>query len=113
MEANVNGGGRERRNQPSLNEDEMKDHPKNLGPPISELGPQNFDTYYTRLTCNSESQEKLTMLSLTSTNPQNQINVSDPLYLHPSDHPGLLLVSKQFDGTNFNSWKKGMMIALS
>ncbi|XP_023760831.1 uncharacterized protein LOC111909276 [Lactuca sativa] len=48
--------------------------------------------------------------------PQNSTqfpNTSDPIYLHPSDHPGMLLVSNKFDGSNFNSWKKGMMIALS
>ena len=38
---------------------------------------------------------------------------SDPLFLHPADHPGLLLVSKPFDGSNFGSWKKSMSIALS
>ncbi|XP_057526306.1 uncharacterized protein LOC130805546 [Amaranthus tricolor] len=38
---------------------------------------------------------------------------SDPLFLHPADHPGLLLVSKPFNGSNFGSWKKSMSIALS
>ena len=33
--------------------------------------------------------------------------------LHPSDHPGLLLVSTPFDGTSFGSWKRTMTIALS
>lgn len=37
----------------------------------------------------------------------------DPLYIHPSDDPGLMLVSKQFDGTGYGSWKKAMSIALS
>lgn len=40
-------------------------------------------------------------------------NSSDPLYLHVSDHPGMILVSKQFDGSNFGSWSKGMLISLS
>ncbi|XP_035830652.1 uncharacterized protein LOC118479895 [Helianthus annuus] len=43
----------------------------------------------------------------------NSIDESNPLYLHPSDHPGMILVSKQFDGTGFGSWKRAMMIALS
>ncbi|KAK9065740.1 hypothetical protein SSX86_015141 [Deinandra increscens subsp. villosa] len=43
----------------------------------------------------------------------SSIDSSDPLYLHPSDHPGLLLVSKAFDGTGFASWKRSMTIALS
>ncbi|XP_022030483.1 uncharacterized protein LOC110931392 [Helianthus annuus] len=38
---------------------------------------------------------------------------SNPLFLHPSDHPGMILVSKQFDGTGFGSWKRAMSIALS
>ena len=46
-------------------------------------------------------------------NSQNQINFSDPLYLHPSDHPGLSLVSKKFDGSNFGSCSKAMLISLS
>lgn len=43
----------------------------------------------------------------------NSINHSDPLYLHPSDHLGLQLVSKHFDGSNYSSWSKAMSIALS
>jgi len=27
-------------------------------------------------------------------------------FLHPSDHPGLLLVSAPFDRTSFGSWKE-------
>ncbi|XP_076922179.1 uncharacterized protein LOC143604786 [Bidens hawaiensis] len=38
---------------------------------------------------------------------------SNPLYLHPSDHPGMILVSKFFGGTRFGAWKRAMMIALS
>jgi len=34
-------------------------------------------------------------------------------FLHPSDHPGLLLVSTAFDGFGFGSWKRAMTIALS
>ncbi|XP_076916119.1 uncharacterized protein LOC143575714 [Bidens hawaiensis] len=37
----------------------------------------------------------------------------NPFYLHPSDHPGIILVSKIFDGTGFDAWKRAMMIALS
>lgn len=42
-----------------------------------------------------------------------QIDSSDPLFIHPADHPGLILVSKHFDGSCYGSWKKGMSIALS
>lgn len=38
---------------------------------------------------------------------------SDPLYLHPSDNPGLVLVSKLFDGDGFSAWKRAMILALS
>ncbi|KAI3713165.1 hypothetical protein L1987_71738 [Smallanthus sonchifolius] len=38
---------------------------------------------------------------------------SNSLFLHSSDHPGLLLVSKIFDGSSFGSWKRAMSIALS
>ncbi|KAI3808885.1 hypothetical protein L1987_24848 [Smallanthus sonchifolius] len=38
---------------------------------------------------------------------------SNPLFLHSSDHSGLLLVSKTFDGSAFGSWKRAMSIALS
>ncbi|KAL9995344.1 putative RNA-directed DNA polymerase [Helianthus debilis subsp. tardiflorus] len=43
----------------------------------------------------------------------NTIDASNPLYLHPSDHPGMMLVSKIFDGSGFASWKRAMSIALS
>ncbi|KAI3761944.1 hypothetical protein L1987_52367 [Smallanthus sonchifolius] len=38
---------------------------------------------------------------------------SNPLFLHSSDHPGLLLVSKTFDGSSFRSLKRAMSITLS
>ena len=41
------------------------------------------------------------------------IDVNDPLYLHPSDHPGLVLVSQIFDGKNFGEWRRSVKIALS
>lgn len=40
-------------------------------------------------------------------------DASDPLYLHPLDHPGMSLVSNPFDGTRFGTWRKSMAIALS
>nr|GEV85281.1 cysteine-rich RLK (receptor-like protein kinase) 8 [Tanacetum cinerariifolium] len=37
-----------------------------------------------------------------------------PLYLHPNDHPGLVLIFKKLTGSeNYNSWKRSMMIALN
>ena len=35
------------------------------------------------------------------------------LFLHHSDHPGLLLVSKRLNGDNYNSWHRAMKISLS
>ncbi|KAL5831374.1 hypothetical protein ACOSQ4_016728 [Xanthoceras sorbifolium] len=40
-------------------------------------------------------------------------NQSDPLALHHSDHPGLVLVSKQLEGNNYGQWSREMRIALS
>lgn len=37
-----------------------------------------------------------------------------PLYLHHSDHPGMILVSKKLVGSeNYSTWKRSIMIALS
>ncbi|GJW90562.1 cysteine-rich receptor-like protein kinase 8 [Tanacetum coccineum] len=37
-----------------------------------------------------------------------------PLYLHPNDHPGLILISKKLTSSeNYSSWKRSMMIALN
>ncbi|XP_074383577.1 uncharacterized protein LOC141725088 [Apium graveolens] len=41
------------------------------------------------------------------------LETSHSLYLHPSDHPGLILVSTVFNGENFNEWKRSMSLALS
>ncbi|XP_035829956.1 uncharacterized protein LOC110864935 [Helianthus annuus] len=48
-----------------------------------------------------------------SINTSMSIDLSSPFYLHPSDRPGLILVSKSFDGTGFGAWKRAMTIALS
>src|ERR1044072_3093098 len=33
-------------------------------------------------------------------------------YLHPSDHPGLILVSQPLQGDNYASWRRAMRLAL-
>ncbi|XP_062018138.1 uncharacterized protein LOC133734522 [Rosa rugosa] len=38
---------------------------------------------------------------------------ANPLFLHHSDHPGLILVSKKLTGDNYNSWCRAMRISLS
>ncbi|GJS42865.1 cysteine-rich receptor-like protein kinase 8 [Tanacetum coccineum] len=47
--------------------------------------------------------------------PQDDINSPNhPLFLHPQDHPGLVLISKKLTGSdNYGSWKRSMMIALN
>jgi len=42
-----------------------------------------------------------------------QIEPSDPLFLHPSDHPGHILVADIFNGEDFDNWRRSVMIALS
>ncbi|XP_019238854.1 PREDICTED: uncharacterized protein LOC109218914 [Nicotiana attenuata] len=34
-------------------------------------------------------------------------------FLHPSDNPGIMLVAKQFNGSCFGAWRRGIIIALS
>ncbi|XP_070682505.1 uncharacterized protein [Malus domestica] len=36
-----------------------------------------------------------------------------PFYIHHSDHPNLVLVSKKLNGDNYISWAHGMQISLS
>ena len=40
-------------------------------------------------------------------------NIADPLTLHHSDSPGLVLVSKPLEGHNYGQWSRSMRIALS
>ncbi|KAM3264317.1 hypothetical protein P3L10_001311 [Capsicum annuum] len=49
----------------------------------------------------------------TSTNSNPNIDNSHPLYLHPSDTPGTVLVSVPFAGIGYGEWREGMVIALS
>lgn len=38
---------------------------------------------------------------------------TSPYYLHPSDNPGMKLVSIQFDGNSYADWKRSILISLS
>ncbi|KAM0071499.1 putative retrotransposon Copia-like protein [Helianthus debilis subsp. tardiflorus] len=49
----------------------------------------------------------------TTTHMNSTIDSSNLFYLHPSDHPAMILFSKQIDGFGFGSWKGVMSIALS
>lgn len=41
------------------------------------------------------------------------LDSSHPLYLHPSDNPGQILVATPLNGDNFNEWRRSMSLALS
>ena len=41
------------------------------------------------------------------------IEPSDPLFLHPSDHPSHILMANTFNGEDFNNWRRLVMIVLS
>ncbi|XP_059310072.1 uncharacterized protein LOC132061239 [Lycium ferocissimum] len=41
------------------------------------------------------------------------IDASHPLYVHPSDNSGIMLVPTPFSGFGYNSWKRNVLIALS
>ncbi|XP_009763244.1 uncharacterized protein [Nicotiana sylvestris] len=44
---------------------------------------------------------------------QSGIDISNPIYMHPSDNPGATLVPAPFDGFGYRSWRRSMMRALS
>ncbi|XP_060186369.1 uncharacterized protein LOC132615795 [Lycium barbarum] len=41
------------------------------------------------------------------------VDSSHPLYIHPSDSPGMCLVSSFFNGKGYGGWRRGVLIALS
>ncbi|XP_015159976.1 uncharacterized protein [Solanum tuberosum] len=49
----------------------------------------------------------------TSSTGSNVIDVSNPLYIHPSDGPSLPLVQVVFDGIGYRSWRRSVMRSLS
>lgn len=40
-------------------------------------------------------------------------DINNALYVHPSDNPGVMLVTTQFDGAGYRSWRRGVIRALS
>ncbi|XP_070011037.1 uncharacterized protein [Nicotiana sylvestris] len=52
-------------------------------------------------------------ITVTTAKIQSTIDVSSPLYIHPSDSPGLVLVLVPFDGLVYLSWRRGVLRALS
>ena len=43
----------------------------------------------------------------------NTIDISNPLYIHTSDNPSLILVPAAFEGIGYRSWRRGVMRSLS
>lgn len=48
-----------------------------------------------------------------STSTTSTFDVNHPYYLHPSDNPGMQLITVVLDGSNYNQWNRSMDIALS
>lgn len=46
-------------------------------------------------------------------NGQSSVDLSSPLYMHPSDNPGAMLVSVPFNGVGYRSWRRSVVCALS
>lgn len=42
-----------------------------------------------------------------------QIDANHPYFLHNSNHPGMVLVTQLLTDTNYNQWKRSVMITLS
>ncbi|XP_074377913.1 uncharacterized protein LOC141719435 [Apium graveolens] len=49
----------------------------------------------------------------TQTTDTSLLDPSSPYYIHPSDNPGMKLVSFKFDGNSFSDWKRSMLISLA
>ncbi|XP_075108902.1 uncharacterized protein LOC142180734 [Nicotiana tabacum] len=46
-------------------------------------------------------------------NKESTIDSSSPLYMHPSDNPGTMLVPVPFNGVGYKSWRRSVLCALS
>ncbi|KAH0684608.1 hypothetical protein KY290_020928 [Solanum tuberosum] len=51
--------------------------------------------------------------SLGNTAGGNTLDSSSPLFLHPSDGPGMSLINGVFDGRGYQGWRRSILIALS
>ncbi|GJV29662.1 cysteine-rich receptor-like protein kinase 8 [Tanacetum coccineum] len=62
----------------------------------------------------NSSNNSINSSSLKNDAPNDEINSNHPLYLHQTNHPGLILISKKLIGSdNYSSWKRSHMIALN
>ncbi|KAL0416203.1 UNVERIFIED_CONTAM: hypothetical protein Slati_3452200 [Sesamum latifolium] len=60
-------------------------------------------------TTENEGRENM---AATSSSGRRDLEMPKFLQLHGGDHPGMVLVSAPFDGTNFLAWRRSMVIAL-
>lgn len=51
--------------------------------------------------------------SSVNNNGVNNIDLSSPLYVHPSDNPSVSLVQNPFDGIGYRSWRRSVLRVLS
>jgi hypothetical protein len=58
-------------------------------------------------------QKQPSSSSKNSNNKSSNMDSSNPYYIHPSDHPGHLLVPTKLNGTNYPSWSISMIHALT
>lgn len=62
----------------------------------------------------TQSNNADTSTTINTGTTEDITSVNHPLYFHPKDHPGMILISKKLTGSeNYSSWKRSMMIALN
>lgn len=49
----------------------------------------------------------------TSNSPNPLLDLTNPLYMHPSENVGSMLVPMLFDGSRYKSWRRGVLRAVS
>ncbi|KAF7146519.1 hypothetical protein RHSIM_Rhsim04G0185800 [Rhododendron simsii] len=76
------------------------------------MGPDPFDP----LELPEHSRVSTPLPSLNMGDNQNKdspVESASFFFIHPSDHPGLLQVTKRLDGNNYATWRHSMVIALT
>nr|XP_009781423.1 PREDICTED: uncharacterized protein LOC104230341 [Nicotiana sylvestris] len=61
----------------------------------------------------TDQQDVTTTSATVVVPPSTGIDPSDPLYLHPFDNPGTILVFFPFDGIGYRSWRRSVLRGLS
>jgi len=61
----------------------------------------------------SQQKESNNNSNKSNNNNNSYMDSSNPYYIHPSNHPGHLLVPPKLNGTNYSSWSKSMVNALT